>query len=512
MDFASNGVAILISSVEARRAARNAGAIAIASILSKGALFAWQLVLARMIGEAHYGIYGTVGGFIAIGTSIVNFGMGPIVIRDVARNPSAAGKYLSATLFMQTLLAIIAYLVVNGVAALGGYPDEIRGYLALAAISLMIDILGNMCNDLLLAQERMTASSVIAVGHIILLIVLAAMALVAGYGLPGVYVATIIAGIARATVFWLLLKVRPIFPLDRSIAVPLLMNGAPLAIAAFLSLAYQHADKLMTARFIGTTETGYLTAAFVVIFGVVELLNTTILIAIYPMMSRYHGSPTFGFIVEKLAFFTLVISLPIALTLSIFAAEITTPLFGLDFAPTADVLRILIWYAVASMTANVFAQGMTVQNRQRSLLGIRAAGLATNIAFNALLLPRIGVEGAALASLTAEILVLIFLTRNFSADGLEWSRIFPRFVRLATLGAVTAILMIALGGLYIEVGLHALRPVIGIIGGLLLYTAGILVAHVLAPDDWDLLYRLVAAMPGGGLILKYWKRDTVINW
>jgi O-antigen/teichoic acid export membrane protein len=502
----------MISSVEARRAARNAGAIAIASILSKGALFAWQLVLARMIGETHYGIYGTVGGFIAIGSSIVNFGMGPIVIRDVARNPSSAGKYLTATLFMQTLLALVAYLVVNGAAALGSYPGEIRAYLALAAISLMIDILGNMCNDLLLAQERMTASSVIAVGHIILLITLAAVALVAGYGLLGVYMATLVAGVARAAVFWLMLKVRPQFPFDRSIAIPLLLNGAPLAISAFLSLAYQHADKLMSARFIGSTETGYLTAAFVIIFGVVELLNTTILIAIYPMMSRYHGSPTFGFIVEKLAFFTLVVSLPIALTLSIFATEITVPLFGPDFAPAAGVLRILIWYAVASMTVNVFAQGLTVQNRQRSLLGLRAAGLATNIALNVLLLPRIGVEGAAVASLTAEILILIFMTRNFTAAGLEWSHVLPRFVRLIALGVLTAVTMSVLGGLTSDMSIHALRPVIGIISGLSLYTGGILVAHVLAPDDWDLLYRLVAAMPGGALVLKYWKRDTVINW
>lgn len=502
----------MISSVEARRAARNAGAIAVASILSKGALFAWQLALARMVGEAHYGIYGTVGGFIAIGTSIVNFGMGPIVIRDVARNPSSAGKYLTATLFMQTLLALIAYLIVNSAAAAGGYPDEIRAYLALAAISLMIDILGNMCNDLLLAQERMAISSVTAIGHIVLLIAMAGVALLTGYGLLGVYVATLIAGIGRAAILWLLLKVRPQFPFDRSIAIPLLINGAPLAISAFLSLAYQHADKLMTARFIGTTETGYLTAAFVVIFGVVELLNTTLLIAIFPMMSRYHGSPTFGFIVEKLAFFTLVISLPIALTLSIFATEITTPLFGVDFAPAASVLRILIWYAVVSMTVNVFAQGLTVQNRQRSLLGLRAAGLATNIALNALLLPRFGIEGAATASLIAELLILNFMTRGFAAAGLDWTRVLPHLVRLAALGTVTAFSMIVLGGLYVEAGLHALRPVIGIIGGLALYTGGIVVASILAPDDWDLLYRLVAAMPGGGLILKYWKRDTAINW
>lgn len=494
----------MISSIEARRAARNAGFIAAASILSKGALFGWQLLLARMVGETDYGIYGTVGAFIAIGTSIVNFGMGPIFIRDVARQPDQAGKYLTATLFLQTGLALLAYALVNGAAVLTGYPPAIQAYLAVAAISLVIDILGNMCNDLLLAQERMAASSLVSIVHIIALITLAALALTLGYGLFGVYAATLLAGIFRAAILWALVLrsgVRPAFPLDGTIVKPLLLNGAPLAISAFLSLAYQHADKLMTTRLIGTTQTGYLTAAFVVIFGVVELLSTTILIATYPMMSRYYGhGETFGFMVEKLSFFTLLIALPIAFTLSIFADAITIPLFGVDFQPTADVLRVLIWYATTSMVANVFAQGLTVQNRQRRLLGVRASGLAVNIILNTLLIPLIGIVGAALASLCAELFVLTFLVSGFRSAGWDWQRLNPRLARLAVVSLVVALVMLALGTL----------PLIGIPLGLLVYTVG--VTRVLADDDWDLLYRLVAAMPGGAVVRRYWQRDTAVNW
>lgn len=490
-----------ISAGDARRAARNAGAIAAASILSKGALFAWQLVLARAIGEADYGLYGTVGAFIAVGTAVVNFGMGPIVIRDVAREPKLAGKYLTATLVMQTLLALLAYGLVNGAAALGGYSAALQSLLLLAGISLVVDILGNMTNDILLAQERMLQTSAVSVGHILLLIALAGATLLAGYGLPGVYVATIAAGGVRALALWgLVLRggVRPELPFDRAIALPLLLNGAPLAISAFLSLAYQHADKLITTRFIGETETGYLTAAFVIIFGVIELLNTTVLIATYPMMSRYTGE-TFTFIVEKLAFFTLLVSVPLALVLSIYAAEITVPLFGANFLPTAGVLRILIWYAVAAMTTNIFAQALVVQNRQRSLLVIRAAGLALNIALDVWLIVQMGVIGAALATFIAELLVLVVIVARFPA--LDWARLSPGLLRLLAVTVVAAIIMLVLGRLH---------PLAGILVGGLIYGFG--VTRVLAVDDWDLLYRLVAAMPGGDVIRRFWRRDVSINW
>lgn len=500
-----------LSAADARRAARNAGAIAAASILSKGAQFFWQLLLARMIGEASYGIYGTVGAFVAIGTSITNFGMGPIVIRDVARAPHKAGQYLTATLFMQTALAGLAILAVNGAALVGGYTADVRAFLALAAINLLADILGNMSNDILLAGERMVATSLISIGHVALLIALAAAALFAGWGLTGVYLATIAAGLLRAAVLWALLwrgGVRPSFPIQRDVALPLLANGAPLALAAFLSLAYQHVDKLMSARLIGTSAAGQITAAFVIIFGVVEVLNTTVLIATYPMMSRYSENPdseTFGFIAEKLAFFTLLIMLPVALVLAVFALEITVPLFGADFSESAGVLRILIWYALVVMIVNVLSQALRVQNRQRRMLAVRALGLALNIALNAVLVLLLGFGLLAMptASLLAEGVVLLLLLRDFRAAGWSTRRALRAALRLALLGAAAGVGMLLLG---------AVHPLLGMAAGLLIYAAGVLFAGVIAPDDWDLIYRLVAAMPGGGLVRRYWRRAVSVNW
>ena len=193
------------------------------------------------------------------------------------------------------------------------------------------------------------------------------------------------------------------------------------------------------------------------------------------------------------------VGLPLALVLSLFAPDLIVPLFGPNFRPTADVLRILIWYTALTMTGNVFAQGLVVQNRQRGLLAIRAAGLAINITLNALLIPRIGIIGAAVASLSAEVLVLLGLVYTFKA--IRWPQLMPRLVRLAVLTVVVAVVMLLLGQVH---------PVVAMAIGPLLYVVGM--ARVLGPDDWDLLYRLVAAMPGGTFIRRFWQRDVAINW
>ncbi len=494
----------MFSGAEARRAARNAGAIAAARILSSGLLLIWQLILGRVLGDALFGIYGTVGALFGIGITITSFSMGLIVIRDVARRPELAGRYLSATLVIQTVLAGIAYAGVN--AAAQGYDSAIQGYAAVAAISLFVDVLGSMAYDQLLAQERMVVTSIIDVTQIVIWISVAALVLWAGFGLIGVYVVTILSGIGRSVALWVILRrtgVKPHFPVDWSVARPLLINSAPLALAAVINITYTQIDKLLTTGLLTETDTGHLNAALVIITGVVEVLSTTVLTAVYPMMSRvFRGDgqdSTFRFMGEKLSFFSLIVGLPIGLVFSLYSGFIVL-LFGSKYTATAPILSVLIWYAVTAMVVNVFAQALYVQNRQRYLVAVRVGGLVLKLALSLFLLPRIGVIGAALATTSVELVVLVVLARDFRFDlGL----LLPRLARLGLVAGVTLAAMLLLGSLH---------PLVGMIGGALVYGIGVLVGRVLADDDWDLLYRLAAAAPGGSLILRYWRRDVKLNW
>ena len=497
-----------LSASDAKRAARNISALMVASVISKGALYIWQIALSVLLGPTEYGVYGTVGGMIVTAASLASFSMGLIVIRDVAREPGRAGKYWSAMLFSQTLLALLAYIGMNGFAI--GYSESLRAFAALAGLNLFIDLFGNMGYDLLLAREQMVKTSAVEVGHIILRIALAMLALSLGWGLLGVYGAAICSGLLRSmalTAFNLRAGLRPEFPLDRRIAKPLLINSAPLALSAFLTLAYNHSDKLMTTGILGETVTGYLTAAFVINFGLIELLSTSVLVAAYPLLSRSYDdgrNPVFGFIIEKLALYMLIVGLPMALCISILADKIILPLLGEAYAPSAGILRLLIWYTAITIFGNVFSKGLLVQNRQRRLLMIRALGLALNISLTAILLFNWGdPRGAVIASIIGELLVVALLLHSFRARGWGPHRIAGSAIRLLLCGVPSALLMLAAREQFF---------VLPLVGGLAVYLGGVLAGRVLSDDDWDLLYRLAAAMPGGAVLLRYWKRDVELTW
>lgn len=488
----------------AQRAARNAAALAMSNVASKGVLFLWQLILARWLGAEGYGTYGTIGALMAVGAAIPEFGMGMIVIRDVANRPQDAGRYLAAALTLQPVLAALGYLVLAGAALLFGYDAGLRALLAFASVNLLVDALGNMCHNQLLAVERMVIPAAIAVGHVVTLVILAGIALAADGGLWGLYVATLIAGLLRGAAYWIALLrsgTHPVFPAERAIMRGLLVNGAPIALTAFLALAYQHADKLITTSLIGTEGTGQLTAGFVIVFGVIEVLSTTVLVAVFPLMSRtYAGGmhEMYDLMLEKLAFFNLALSLPIGIYTSLLAVPITGLIFGADYTRTASVLEVLIWYTVVTMVANVFAQALIIQNQQRRLLKIRAAGLGVNIVLNLLLLPRIGVPGAAVASLLAELGVLVAMIRSFVWPRAWWQRTVSHVWRLALVGLVLAGIVLVL---------RQVHPLVAALVGLPVYAGLVLVSGAFARDDWDLIYRLAMAMPGGQVIGRWWKRE-----
>lgn len=497
-----------ISADEARRTARNVGALVVASLLSKGILFGWQILLGQWLGPFQYGVYNTVLALMAVGAPIASFSMGLIIIRQVARDPQSARAYMTAALFSQTMLSLVAYaaILVGGITA--DYSDLILAYAAIAALSLFVDFYGSLCSDMLIAQERMVLTASVDIVHIVLRVSLAGVALSLGWGLLGIYAATLFSGILRSSALgWVAARrgLSPVWPLDRPLLRRLLIDSFPLTVTAFLSLAYQHTDKLMTTSILGETNTGYLAPAFIISFGVIELISTTILVATYPLMSRYHsqGGTVFGFIVEKLARFMLIVTLPVALVLSIYADPIIMLLFGPAYAPTAGILQVLIWYTMLTMVGNVFAKALLIQNRQRWLLVIRVTGLSLNIALTSVLLlqyrdPR----GAAIASVIAEMLILSMLAGSFRSKGFEWARIWRSLLWILALAAFAGLAMLLLAELFL----------LGAGLGLLIYALGLLRGPILSEEDWDLLYRMVAAMPGGTFIRRYWHRQTSINW
>jgi O-antigen/teichoic acid export membrane protein len=272
-----------------------------------------------------------------------------------------------------------------------------------------------------------------------------------------------------------------VFPLDRALLGRLVSAGAPLATAAVLSLGFMHADKLLTTAIVGPEGTGQLTAGFLLVFGAVEVLGSTVLVALLPVMARAHDAAdpsVLESVLARLVALDVLVGLPAAWFLSAFSHDLVNVIFGARFGGAGRVLLVLGWYALAAMVSGALAQALTVQHRQSRVLLSRTGALLLNLAVTIALLPRIGIVGAAIAMLLAEAVNVAGLTALLRPSRAWWARVGGRLLRLAP----------AVAGLWVPALLlpHAAFGVAAL-AGLSCYTALAALAGAVAREDRVLL-------------------------
>ncbi len=435
------------------RALRNTGALTLAIILSKGGLFLWQLILISLLGKTLYGVYVVVGSSMILAASFSTMGMSIIIMRDVARRPQLAGRYWSAALALQTGLAVLAYPLMMLATGLDDFPQQelVLAYLGLVGINLFLDSSGNIGHDLLLAQERMQQAAIISILHLATLMSLGLGALYLDYGLQGVYVGSIIASATRSLALNGLLWRGGLRParFSAKIARPLFLNGLPIGLNALLVSGVTQLDKQIIARILGPESAAHLAAESLLVVGMIEVLGTPQLTAFFPLHARLQNDARAPRLPERISYFILLWSVPLSILLSALAPTLVGLLFGAqDFAHKGDLLRILVWYGVLAITNDIFSQTLMMQNRQRSLLWIRALGLGLNLTLNLTLLTTWrDIRGVAIATVSSELFVLALLCWQLRRYGIRWRVLMRRIFRLSLVVVLAALLIWQIGAL-----------------------------------------------------------------
>jgi O-antigen/teichoic acid export membrane protein len=122
-----------------------------------------------------------------------------------------------------------------------------------------------------------------------------------------------------------------------------------------------------------------------------------------PMLARAlsggHAGEARG-LITRAAGTMAAVGLPICLALAIWA-EFYLGLFGEAFVPAATAMRILVAGQVIAILCGPAGMALIMMRRERLVLWLNLAALTANLALNLALIPRYGLEGAALATLVS---------------------------------------------------------------------------------------------------------------
>jgi O-antigen/teichoic acid export membrane protein len=221
----------------------------------------------------------------------------------------------------------------------------------------------------------------------------------------------------------------------------MLSFSAPLVLSGLAVYATTYTDRWMLRALLGLDEVGIYSAAFRVA-SVLNLAVVGIQMSLMPIVYHSHREPGTPPFIGRVFGYYLLCALPLIALLGGFDAEIVRLLTGPEFHEAAPLV---VWLALAyvAMNAYIFAPGMSLARKTGRIALVNIAVACVNVLLNLVWIPRFGVQGAALATLTAG---LTMATLYFAWSAREYPVPYPLGRAVAALslfslylGAVQAI-------------------------------------------------------------------------
>lgn len=399
-----------------QRIARNATVLLIAQVLSNLMAFFYMMYIARYLGATGFGIISFAIAFTGIFGVLVDFGLQPLTVREVARDKSLASKYLANTALMKIILAFITFGLVALAINIMGYTTQTIEVVFLVTLYVIFTSFTQMFNSIFRAYERMEFESIgyMINSALILAGVILAMKLgfsvvgfaslfaLASFVIPFYCFAILRRKISNPSVAWSPRKLE----IDWHFWKPTIKEALPFCLSTLFSTVFFWVDSVMLSYIKGDSAVGWYNAAYRIMFALL-LIPTTFRSVILPVMSKFYitSESSLRLSHEKFFKYMVVLGVPIAVGITLLSQRLILLIFGTEYTNSITTLQVLMWSAVFIFMNIPFATLFAALNRQEISTKISGLALALNVILNIVLIPRYSLIGASISSLATQFLV-----------------------------------------------------------------------------------------------------------
>lgn len=190
---------------------------------------------------------------------------------------------------------------------------------------------------------------------------------------------------------------------SKSVARETLRECWPMIISGLIIIVYMRIDQLMIKWLLDVESVGFYSAA-VRLSEIWFFIGAVICNSLFPSLvkTRLSNPELYKSRLQSLLSLNVILALAIILPISLFSDGIINVLFGPEYAPAGSVLAIHAWSLLFIFLGQVSSRWLINENLQKLNLQRTVIGMFTNIGLNMVMIPRFGIEGAALATLLSQ--------------------------------------------------------------------------------------------------------------
>ena len=393
-----------------------------------------SIVLARLLGPEAYGVFTYAVTIAALLVIPASFGWPQLLVRLTAsyRQTASWGALRGMLLFAPlSVLAVSVLLTLGGVAVMAIWPslaseaNKSAFYLALLVVPVMAltMIVSSVVRGLHRVILGQLSEQIVRPTVLVLLLLIAVQVFGVTLDAEGA-VALYLVSWSVALLFGLAVALRhlPWHDLAARAAYPVgdwLRSAAPLLLSGGMFFLHSRTDILMIGVFESADQVGIYQVASKS-SGVLLFFLTLIAAVIAPYVASLYSAGENRALQRVLSYsvgFAFLATLPAVLILFFFGEALITLIFGLDYSPAYTPMIILAAGYLFSVCMGSCGLVLNMTGfEKKGAIGLGISSVA-NVALNLLLIPQMGIEGAALA--TAISIVL-------------WNALLVHFVRQST--------------------------------------------------------------------------------
>lgn len=364
--------------------------------------------VARYLGPEQFGLFSYAQSFVGLFTAIATLGLDGIVVRELVKDESRRDE-LIGTAFYLKLIGAIAVLIVLAIAIQFTSNDHYTNILVFIIASATIFQAFNVVD--MYFQAKVLSKYVVYANIISLFIssIVKIVLILNDAPLIAFAWATLFDSVVLALGFiYYYIKNNSTFKIQnlkfsKATAVALLKDSWPLILSGIVISIYMKIDQVMIQEMIGSEAVGQYAAAtrlseawYFIPMVVASSLFPAIINAKKQSEELYYAR------LQKLYDLMVWMAIAIALPMTFLSDWLINLLYGEQYSQAGTVLMIHIWTGVFVFLGVAFGKFLTTQNWTKKSFYRTLLGAILNIILNFILIPKYGINGAAIATLLGQ--------------------------------------------------------------------------------------------------------------
>lgn len=364
------------------------------------------MLTARFLGPSNYGLISYAASIVAFVVPIMQLGLNNILVMEVVNAPEKEGLTMGSAITMSFFSALLSICGVVAFASIAN-PGETETVIVCALYSLMlISQALEMIQYWFQAKYLSKFTALTTLASSLTVSIYKIFLLATAKSIFWFAVSYAIDYFIISVVLIIIYKKKGGQPLRFSFkhCFHLFSRGKYYIVSSLMVTVFAQMGTVILKHMMGDTVTGYYSAA-VTCAGLSAFVFGAIIDSFRPSVFESQSKSSAEFEQRMVDLYSIIIFLSLLqnIVISAFAPLVTNILYGSDYAPAADALRLLIWYTTFSYIGSVRNIWILAEGKQKYLWVINLCGAVANILMNFIFIPKMGIMGAALTALLTQI-------------------------------------------------------------------------------------------------------------